>query len=359
IPPANIPALPSQFSDIPQSVIDCWDARANYTSASSFLYSELLNSATWNWTAWSTTSYSLAQYIDERYDCKTTALPSLTTLCDGYPRASTLLKDAYDWRTAQLQAQIPTPTGSIAGPGCSVLSTPTPNAKPTCVLEGGTWEAFYWPTPMPTGSAFCAANLTHATGTPTIPGRANTAVVSGLTLTSPSLYHFIRNVTLKTFVGTASLVGRGLDGQKLYSQSTVAAFLTVAQRESDILTISRLCAGSNKHRYCTFDASNGFSIADQTTVRASEYCGQRGCGTSETVYQDNYKPTLGIPASEIVTQNGAFMDCAWTTTGARVRTKGPAVYNVGLMKSEDWHKITLTGDDTGRSLETAAPVTSG
>jgi hypothetical protein len=405
IPIPNTPTLPPEFLDIPSSIISCWDSHASYSTASWFLYTELLHSQNYTWSPWTTTSYSLSTYLNELYSCNTTAVPSLTTLCDGHPRASTFqktcqtvpetytwtisgeatyytppwsteleqlpsptctvasdfgpecsrLKDAYNWRKTYLQSQIPSPTGSVEGPGCRVLNPPTASAKPLCYLEGGSWEAFYWPKPIPTGSAFCYTNGTNTTATPTIPGQANTAVVSGLTLTSPSVYHFLRNPTLNTFAGRASLVGDSSSGQDAFSPSTTPAFLTIAQRESDILTISRLCAGSNKRRYCTFHASPGFSIADVATVRASEYCGIRDCNTSKTIYQNDYRPTIGIPMSEIVAQNGVFGDCAWTTPGARVRTAGPPAYSGKRIELGDWKPITVTQTEMSESLTMTTP----
>jgi hypothetical protein len=404
IPVANTPALPAEFSDVPQSVVSCWDAYANYSTADTFLRSELLKSENYTWTPWTTTSYSLSTYLNGYFACNTTALPSLTTLCDGYPRASTTssscqtvtetytwtvtgeasyytpawsteleqlqpptctiasdfgpectrLKDAYDWRTSHFQSQVPSPSGSIEGPGCKVLITPVPSANPTCYLAGGSWEAFHWPSPLPTGSAFCNTNGTNVTATPTIPGQANTAVISGMTLTSPSVYYLLRNVTLQTFAGHASLIGDASTGPEVFLPSTTAPLLTVKQREADILTISRICAGSNRGRYCTYHASPGFSVADLATVRASEYCGWWGCYTGDTILQDKYKPTLGVPVSDIVAQNGVFTNCAWTTPGARVRTRGPAVYSAGKMKLGDWLDIKAT-KITGRGIETTAP----
>ncbi|EMD70219.1 hypothetical protein GGP41_000355 [Bipolaris sorokiniana] len=403
IPPANTPALPPDFSDIPASVISCWDAQASYTSASWFLYTQLLSSENYTWNDWSTTSYSYSTYLNERFDCKTTALPSLTTLCDGFPRASTSstkcqtvtqtytftitgeatyytppwsteldklpsptctvasdygalctrLKDAYKWRTSFL-SQNPSITGSIAGPGCTVLNDGTVPSQPPCYLEGGTWEAFYWPTTaIPSGPAFCDTNSTNAT---TTSGQARTAVVSGITMTSPSVYYLLRNAILQTLTGRASLIGNTNTATKtdIFAPSTTASLLTVAQREADIVTISRVCAGSGQRRYCTFHGSPGFSIADLATVRASEYCGYWGCGASETIYQDEYTPTLGIPVSEVAAQNGVFGDCAWTTPGLRVRTAGTAAYNGGTMKVENWHPITATSRGPSNSMETGA-----
>jgi hypothetical protein len=89
-----------------------------------------------------------------------------------------------------------------------------------------------------------------------------------------------------------------------------------------------------------------FSIADLATVRADEFCSAKTpvCRGGETIYQDNYGPTLGIPISAIMEQNGMFSDCAWTTPNAnsRVKTAGPPVYRAGVMKATDWVKIPVT-----------------
>jgi hypothetical protein len=343
-------------------------------------------------------------YTNSYYNCSTTALPTLTTLCDGYPRASTLssncltttetyswshagtdyffyptwsteldqlpsptctpasdfgpicsrLKDAYSWRVTHLQSQIPAPTGSIMAPGCSVLNAPAAGVPPKCYLDGGSWEASYWPAPLPTGSELCGTNRTNITTTPTLPTQPNTAIVSGITLTSPSVYHFLRDAKLHTLVGRASLIGDAESfGSDSFAPSTTASILTVKQLESEILTLTRGCSGSGRRRYCYYRASAGFfSIADLVTVRATEYCRPYGCFEKETILQDEYTPTVALAMTDIVTQNGVFTDCVWTTPGAKVRTVGPAAWRGPTMKQSDWHKITATSNvvkETGLS----------
>jgi hypothetical protein len=395
IPTANIPPLPSEFSDIPASVLDCWDAHANYTTTSSFLWRQMQDAMTWSYSEYpSGYEYPKTTYINPYGNCSTTIVPSLTTLCDGYPRASAIslscqtttelytvsfagtdywfyptwsteldqlpsptctpasdfgpvcsrLKEAYSWRVTHLQSQVPAPTGSILGPGCSVLNAPASGAPPKCYLQGGSWKASYWPTPLPTGSELCGTNGTNITATPTLPAQPNTAVVSGITLTSPSVYHFLRDATLKTFVGRASLIGNAESlGSDSFAPSTTAPSLTVKQLPSDILTITRGCSGSGKRRYCYYRASAGyFSVADLVTVRASEYCRPYGCVEGDTILQDKYTPTAALAMTDIVSQNGVFTDCEWTTPGSRIRTVGPAAWLGPVMKQSDWHEITST-----------------
>jgi hypothetical protein len=409
IPAANTPILPAEFADIPQSAVSCWDAIANYSTARKFLSSELKKSSSYDYILLNTTTYDTDVWTDiEKYICSTTYIPSITTLCDGYPRASTVssdcetqwstwtatwtrtdtfiyhvpewsteiehlpyptckvasefgqcsrLIDAYNWRLTHLQTQSPTPTGSILPPPCSVLNKPISTTKPACYLDGGSWQAFYWPSPLPTGLAFCNKNGTNSTsGTPTIPGQANTAVVSGLTMTSPSVYYLIKNATLQTFAGQASFIGSASTGQDAYLPSTEVAVLTAAQRESDILTVSAACIGSGKRRHCTYHAIPHFLIADLATVRADEYCSAKTpvCQGDDTIYQDNYGPTLGVPISAIVEQNGVFSDCEWTTPGSpRTETAGPPLYRAGVMRATDWIQIPVTATTTNKEAETA------
>lgn len=197
-PSPNIAALPTEFSDIFASVVSCWDAQANYSTTSSFLYHQIQSALQYSQSLYPSGYVSLSKYLNEYASCRTTILPSLTTLCDGYPRASTVisnsqtleetytwsfsatdyyftpswsteldqlpsptctpasdfgpvcsrLKDAYSWRVSNLQAQ-PSATGSIATPGCTVLIPTASDAAPKCHLERGKWKAFYWPTLTP------------------------------------------------------------------------------------------------------------------------------------------------------------------------------------------------------------------
>lgn len=393
-PTPNLPALPSQFSDIPASAISCWDAHANYSTTSAFLSSQIWSAVQSSESVYPPDHSIYYTWLNENANCSTTFVPPLTTLCDGYPRASTVLsscktteetaswsfyatdywfsptwsteldqlpsptctpasdfgpvcsrlKDAYSWRVTQLQSQIPSVTGSIATPGCSVL-IPTPTgAVPKALLQGGSWEAYHWPTPTP---SLCtnSTNGTNVTPTPVLSSGNVTAVVSGFTLTSPSVYHFLRNATLSTFAGRISGIGdSSINGEDAFAPSTTASLLTVKQLEPDILTLWRGCGGSGKRRRCTYHAVPGsFSIADLATVRIEEWCRPYGCYESDTVYQDEYTPTAALAMTDIVSQNGVFTDCEWTKPGRAIYTDGPAAWQGPKMKMSDWHEITATG----------------
>ncbi|KAH7396995.1 hypothetical protein DE146DRAFT_62309 [Phaeosphaeria sp. MPI-PUGE-AT-0046c] len=397
-PTANILALPSQFSDIPASAISCWDAHGNYSTTSAFLSSQIWSAVQSSESVYPSDHFFYHTWLNGQVNCSTSFIPTLTTLCDGYPRASTIfstcqttaetisssfyatdywfsptwsteldqlpsptckpasdfgpvcsrLKDAYSWRVTHLQSEVPSATGSIATPGCTVLN-PT-GAVPKCYLEGGSWEAYYWPTPT---TGLCGTNSTITTATPTMATRNVTAVVSGFTLTSPSVYHFLRNATLQTFIGRISGIGdsdsSGTDG---FAPATTASLLTVKQLEPEILTLWRGCGGSGKRRRCTYHASSDyFSISDLATVRIEEFCRPYGCFSSQTVFQDEYTPTAALAMTDIVAQNQVFAECEWTTPGRKVLTAGPAAWKGPTMKQSDWHKITATSQDVQATAE--------
>jgi hypothetical protein len=173
--------------------------------------------------------------------------PTCTPASDFGPVCSRL-KDAYSWRVTHLQSQILAPTGSILAPGCSVLNLPTSSATLKCYLEGGSWEASYWPKPLPTGSALCRPRLTYR----------------------PSRQPWVRFFEVS------------------FGPSTTASFLTVRKLEEDILTLTRGCSGSNKRRFYYYHASVGFlSVADLVTVRAESTAGPMGASQARPYYRMN------------------------------------------------------------------------
>jgi hypothetical protein len=102
----------------------------------------------------------------------------------------------------------------MASPPCSVLTNvPAPTAKLTCKINVGAYQAYYWPQPRPSdpNSFLCPGNSTGTLITRTIPDRPNTVILSGYTLTSPRIYHFLNSITVPTYLGIAVQPG-GLGG---------------------------------------------------------------------------------------------------------------------------------------------------
>ncbi|KAF2736438.1 hypothetical protein EJ04DRAFT_562488 [Polyplosphaeria fusca] len=381
-----IPDFPAEFADIPNTILDCWRSHGNYTIVSEFLEYEVIRSASWITSKLPPSEWITSTDIFPGGNCQTTPI-SLTTLCDGFPRASTYLVNCESdlvtsyYTTTWIQSYItptwateisnlPSPTCKVASdyspectrlndamswwqahptptsfvlPGCKILQPP--KTTPACSMTAATYNIYSWPTPAPSGADFCSQNASHVTGTPTIPGKANTAVVSGHTLTSPSIYHFLSNITLRTALGDAYYVGSGGTSRAWNISTTILDKpLTVAQRESDILSMYRRCGGSGAHKQCVYYFKTDFRLNDVRTVRVDnancKYC------LDGTVYQDEYRPTIGVPVQSIVEQNGVFGDCgAWLgdiKPSFRV-TDGPRVVSFEGFGPRDLHAITSEG----------------
>jgi len=167
-----------------------------------------------------------------------------------------------------------------------------------------TYSAYYWPTPGPSGSEFCQSSRpTH-----TITGKPSTTIVSGHTLTSPSVYHFLRDLRIESY----------LFDQQRYNLSVAIPsdqVLTVAQLESDILSASVSCAGREAD-LCSALFTPHFRINDIFTARADAYKRNCGCGT-DTIYQTNYKPSIAVAISDVVKQNPSIggKNCDWDLWG--------------------------------------------
>lgn len=234
-----------------------------------------------------------------------------------------LMYEAYYWRSSKRVSETPTPTDRagfdytllVEQPFCVQSPTTTSTSTkytPLCRASASQFSVYYWPTPTPTGSDFCNSKFAAPTATPTIPGTPNTAVVSGLTLTSPSVYHFLKDVKVETYLS---------QGNTWNVSTTFPAKqpLTVEQLEKDILSASARCSGIEAD-YCSVYFSNNFVINDISTVRVEAY--QKNCwdwrgdcisSDHGTIYQASYSPTLAVAASDLVKQHGILSDCKWNT----------------------------------------------
>jgi len=383
---------------------------------SSFLYSQIRSAQVEFSYTIPTPITSTATYVFPFESC-VTSYPGLTTLCDGYPRASDCiaectttqyststqeyvyegvrfttidptwateidelvaptctvapdlspecarLAEAYSWRVSQIYPNTTTlaPYESPWPPMCSVLVTPTdqptPPAKPKCSLRADSYEAFYWPKATPSNSnAFCNYNVTTPTGTPTIPGHPNTAVISGVTLTSPSVYHFLHNVTILTVQGRASSIGSGSNGQAAYNPSQSLSLFTLAQPPSSILSQTKECHKPSPHgaTRCTISFHPDFLIQDLFTVNAKNYYGEElATPTTATICQASYSPTIALDLQAVAAQNKIGQECEWTWEhSGRTSVIGPDVITFSNILSGAYHAIT-TGEQL--SLSTGLP----
>ncbi|CAI6332060.1 unnamed protein product [Periconia digitata] len=363
VPTASWPPLPSSFNDIPSKSLDCWNSQFSFSFTTYFLWTEAAKSITPIVTTFvPPRTHNRTYTYEQKTNCSTTNF-GLTTLCDGIPRAesrsatcrttqvltsdvwiessSTLdyntatwtsefrppqpsckvaedgsllcdrIYDAYSYRASQLKSETtldPSYLGTLynmIGPHCT-RSDPseTTYTGTMCRMVASTYSAYYWPTPAPTGSEFCESSKP----TSTITEELATTVISGHTLTSPSVYHFMRDARIESY----------LFDQQRYNLSVAVPsdlVLTVAQLESDILSASITCRG-HELDYCTAFFIPDFRVNDISTARADAYVRNCGCGT-DTIYQSNYKPSVAVPVSDVVKQNPGIggKDCDWDLWG--------------------------------------------
>ena len=429
IPTISLPPLPPAFDDIPQPVESCWNAYFGHTVTSHFLKTEYDKSTTRLLHTYNPPLEWESTYkYDTTKDCST-AIFGLTTLCDGVLRAqsssvdckavSTVgtvtgyeyyseigvlaptwtsdyeepsptcqvardlspmcarLFEAWTYRAGQMRAAPSAPSDvgwriTQAIPPCTPLMTqPASTNRPVCRAAGATYSAYYWPTATPSGEDYCNVNWTAPTGTPTIRGIPNTAVVLGITLTSPDVYHLLKDLRVETYRGRAGQPGGiGNAPYDAWELSTVLGAVTVAQPESGIFQASKRCKGIEGDQ-CTVDFSPDFRIQDLQTIRTDTYdkyctgrCGPRGNGV---MYQDCYQPTLAIPIGEIVRQNGGILaECDWPLYEANdeggwtsYTTSSVAAVLVKDVKAVDFVPIvtkTTVAEITAAPLPGSAPM---
>lgn len=367
IPTASLPPLPPQFDDIPKKARDCWDDYFGYRFTGYFLQTEFDKSITRIGHTYNPPlSYESTYSYDHTTNCSTSKIAP-STLCDQTPRARnrvvqcrtvptigtatnfvwytdiTLITptwtsefaqpsptcqvaedlspmcarlfDAWSYRTERMQKTLVSQANVHAIPPCTPLvSQPASTALPFCRIAGATFSARYWPSATPSGSDFCNASYSVPMPLPTIPGRPNTAIISGLTFTSPSVYHFLKDMVVETYLGIASQPGGiGYLPYGVWSRSTIIPTATIAQPESEIIEATKACSGREAD-YCTMYFRPGFQIQDLSTVRADkydQYCKARYL-TDCAIYQDWYQPTLAIPLTEVARQNsGVLGNCQW------------------------------------------------
>ena len=185
-------ALPTTDSN--SSAADCAASWSAYSSSSSEYE-----------VPYSTSLRSLAYVTEDSYSWE----QPLTTLCDGRERGNgpyitvpvTLETYTLDPWESEMYS-----TYTSASPTCEVTTAPTdvetsspdsspsPTVTPVPACSGSCYIytyaspiILYWPVETQSGD-FCAQNGSTVHGTPTIQGMANTAVVDGLTMTSPTNY---------------------------------------------------------------------------------------------------------------------------------------------------------------------------
>lgn len=304
---------------------------------------------------------TLPGYANEQPECM--IAPHSVPLCDEVNSAYTW------WLSSRGSKTLPpneasttaTPTKSLVEtlvpPGCIQFMPAPPQAKPTCTIMIDNHEVWYWPAPGPTGSDFCNASWVPPTATPTIPVKPNTAIVSGLTLTSPSVYHFIKSGTVLTLAGTNRKADGGAIAQtSIWKPSTTigpeGTFLVEKQLEKDIVSVT-ISGPKHPHGAAQYSYNKDFRINDVFTMRSLRP------GYS-TIVQNEIAHSLAIALPDLATQNNAFKRCEWTRMGTRdvYPTDYPVMVD-DLLSMGNFHPIiTGTGAPTVPPFPTPTPDAS-
>jgi len=408
-PTAVLPKLPAEFSNIPEESLACWNSWANYQLRSQVPNPGII--ATDSDSLWRSVYETPKSYFEDYSYCSETVneVPvGLTTLCDQVPRVSRFerttswtlhvwtynytetetaswvhipgttisgyenwepsctvaenyeplcetVNSAYSWWRSQASQTPATTTVAVtetlAAPSCMQL-VPTPTgAKPTCAMEFSSHEVWYWPTAAPSGTDFCNSSWAPVTATPTIPGKANTAIVSGKTLTSPSVYYFIKSVTVHTLAGTRRRADESfIRSSNVWLPSTTInpqTILTAKQLESDIISYTYSYA-NRPHANVGHLYNKDFKVIDISTMRSRPYFSNRERSRDgKTIVQEMITPSLAVPALEVATQNGLFADCEWSKTESRANFPSdyPAAVEVDV-PSESFFPILTPGQST-------------
>ncbi|CAI6333620.1 unnamed protein product [Periconia digitata] len=426
IPIASVIPLPSEYSHIAKQIVACWDSSIYYSFTSSFLDAQISSGRAHLSSTYPTPITETPTRVVAYGTCSTD-FTSLTTLCDGYPRASTCntqcwftrtatetdtftrygteswitpswstelerivaptctvaadlspqcadLAEAYSWRvsrtnyssTAMQNAYI-----SPFPPGCKVLVKPTNQptpSRPKCSFKHSKYSAWFWPTPSPTESgAFCSPAAITPPSPPPTP--LNTAVISGLEVTSPYLYQFIENVTIYTYRGQASPIGSHTTGDPVYGVSTSLPQVTYSVLPESILSQKSSCLKSvSGGPQCTVSFHPDFVLQDLFTVNATRYFKTLPTPTTASaVCQNWYGGRIGIPLTDVAAQNGVGENCQWTAEYTRYGTTTTVIpQDVSLADAAGYQYkpilVTTRGGmrtEVAIKSETRARVTSG
>ncbi|ORY18034.1 hypothetical protein BCR34DRAFT_660597 [Clohesyomyces aquaticus] len=427
IPTFALPPLPPDFNDIPLDVLKCYDSWASARATNTFItvqvsslespkqlptpiqYSYLTSYVDTQCTTslytglYTTLCDGLARNPEpsEEVSCHTTTsvygtqaesywttftpewlskwsaentvpLPSCTQAPDR-EKLCYRLHSAWSWRSSQTQASgsatITQPPGYVLKaekPTCRTLSkTPPANlTTKSCKFNVDDYEVHYWPSAPLTGSSFCVPNVTrHAGGTRTIPWLPNTAVVSGFTLTSPSVYHFLKGVGISTSIGETKYGKYGHSA--VYNISSAIApntILTFAQEESDIWVVKPTRIGRGLHAHWEYAYKTGSYNADaMATVQSSAYfdaCLRERtlCGKGDkTISQAWYRQYAALSIKEVMDEwdSDEFKHCNWSS---QYYQQGPWHDRVDMWiaPGRPWRATPIVTDDGDEPKATPA-----
>ncbi|KAF2471140.1 uncharacterized protein BDR25DRAFT_342495 [Lindgomyces ingoldianus] len=430
IPTITLPPLPPEFSDMPKDSMSCysawatanvrneyieakrgesyacWDSSFPATTTTSTLVSGPCSMMPANWT-------TLCDGYPRRYDypgqtCNSTStitslLPAHTDractwpewyssyrvplpTCQPAPNLEPLcyrLHSVYSWQTSQLKASAtlsrninasityPAFDYRKARPPCKTLKeTAPPNLpSPHCAIQVNNYQVFFWPPDTPlSGPDICNTNFTPPPGTRTIPWLPNTAIVSGLTLTSPSVYHMLTGITIYTSIGK-SRGGRWVGDVPVWNISTTIpspTVLTLPQEISDVWTARPTHYGRGIRHVVEWNytrpAYNPLFFATAPADKYFDSCKDtRYCRKSDGyILQGNYRQWAALNVSELLAEwdSDEFRNCDWREPEP---VRGREDTRFWIAGSGPWvaHAIVTDAGEEETSVPTPVPGETG
>ena len=213
----------------------------------------------------------------------------------------------------------------------------------SCTISANNVQMYYWP-PTAVGSE-CAANRTYITGTPTIPGQANTEVIGNRTFTSPTVYLAFTQVAAP--YGEAGYCGNPIP----------TAIIPLAPGDVSSVRFKEIANCTTCHEgpvTYTVDKIYSVDYADFVgPVPAAAYRGQVGCiyGDSDckTITEEAYSPFLSVP-TQLREMNSIWSECQLFVDG--IWDPPIALQSVQQEAGVSW----LTTSSGRTTVPTAAPV---
>ena len=156
-----------------------------------------------------------------------------------------------------------------------------------CSLHGGEVQLYWWPTPSTTSLG--------AGGTRASPESVMTTVVDGMTLTSPTVYVSLHNLSASD---SCSVVG-----------STVTSTL-IAMNPTDISTLVHIggkVAQSNANQYGPLKFQQLTGLPPASAYEQQPDCVYVGC---PTIYPAPINYTIVVPSSQVRSMDPAWANCA-------------------------------------------------
>ena len=290
-----------------------------------------------SYSAYTSSSWEVVeQYITEVWDTYTSLSTivdrnvSMTTLCDGRPRAlepyrtsEVTLTYTYDEPltfTVYSEYTSPSPTCTVDATACAAIKSAHPNDNAHCDIPGppatrvactaipdycfiyaaGALDLLYWPVNTVSGD-FCAQNGSTVFAEPTSPPEPNKVVRDGYTFTSPTNYLSFQSIDAVLHGERRKQTACGPGAHSNVIVPITESFYSMGYKDSE------------QHSF-------NFGDLPPNTIPVSAYNRQRKCGYEHTCsgviqFEEDYTPILPLPTEMLNLEPEGWKDAGCKGTG--------------------------------------------